>query len=147
MTSLRTLLLGVGASLALSMSAQTPHGFMAVKEGHWTDGAKILYHGRTYRPAGAKNLCATCWEARDHFERARRVRIRSFLIANLGVFEVALGATQFEDVRALGVFHGVVGGALMSWAAEREAKVRREVRAGVEAFNRCQFLPSADGTP
>ena len=92
-------------------------------------------------------MCATCWEARDHFERARRVRIRSFLIANLGVFEVALGATQFEDVRTLGVFHGVVGGALMSWAAEREAKVRREVRAGVEAFNRCQFLPSADGTP
>ena len=111
------------------MSAQTPHGFMAVKEGHWTDGAKILYHGRTYRPAGAKDLCATCWEARDHFERARRIRTRSFLIANLGVF------------------HGVVGGALMSWAAEREAKVRREVRAGVEAFNRCQFLPSADGTP
>ena len=129
------------------MSAQTPHGFMAVKEGHGTDGAKILYHGRTYRRAGAKNLCATCWEARDHFERARRIRTRSFLIANLGVFEVALGATQFEDVRALGVFHGVVGGALMSWAAEREAKVRREVRAGVEAFNRCQFLPSADGTP
>ena len=25
------------------------------------------------------------------------------------------------------------------WAAEREAKVRREVRAGVEAYNRCQF--------
>ena len=63
------------------MSAQTPHGFMAVKEGHWTDGAKILYHGRTYRPAGAKDLCGTCWEARDHFERARRLRIRSFLIA------------------------------------------------------------------
>ncbi len=41
--------------------------------------------------------------ARDHFERARRMRIRSFLIANLGVFEVSIGATQFEDVRALGV--------------------------------------------
>ena len=32
----------------------------------------------------------------------------------------------------------------MSWAAEREAKVRREVRAGVEAFNRCQFLPPSE---
>lgn len=117
---------------------------MAGKEGHWTDGAKILYHGRTYRPAGAKDLCATCWETRDHFERARRLRIRSFFIANLGIFEVSIGATQFDDVRALGVFHALVGGALMSWAAEREAKVRREVRAGVEAFNGCQFLPSAD---
>ena len=87
------------------------------------------------------------WEARDHFERARRMRIRSFLIANLGVFEVSIGATQFDDVRALGVFHALVGGALMSWAAEGEAKVRREVRAGVEAFNRCQFLPSPDGNP
>ena len=101
------------------MSAQTPHGFMAVKEGRWTDGAKILYHGRTYRPAGAKDLCGTCWEARDHFERARRMRIRSFLIANLGVFEVSIGATQFEDVRALGVFHALVGGALMSWGRTR----------------------------
>lgn len=129
------------------MSAQMPHGFMAVKEGHWTDGAKILHHGRTHRPAAAKNLCGTCWEARDHFERARRMRIRSFFIANLGVFEVSIGATQFDDVRALGVFHALVGGALMSWAAERESKVRREVRAGVEAFNRCQFLPSPDGNP
>ena len=120
---------------------------MAVKEGYWTDGAKILYHGRTYRPAGAKDLCGTCWEARDHFERARRMRIRSFFIANLGIFEVSIAATQFDDVRTLGVFHALVGGALVSWAAEREAKVRRDVRAGVEAFNRCQFLSSPDATP
>ena len=72
------------------------------------------------------------------------MRIRSFFIANLGIFEVSVGATQFDETRALGVFHALVGGALMSWAAEREAKVRREVNAGVEAFNRCQFLPVSE---
>ena len=69
---------------------------MAVKEGRWTDGAKILYQGRTYRPAGAKDLCGTCWEARDHFERARRMRIRSFLIANLGV---GVGAKPVKGIQ------------------------------------------------
>ena len=33
----------------------------------------------------------------------------------------------------------MVGGMFMTWSAEREFKVRREVRAGVEAYNRCQF--------
>ena len=114
-------------------------GRMEVKEGLFTDGAKITYEGRTYRPAGAAALCQSCWEARDHFLRAKRLRVRSFLLANLGIFEVSVGATQFDDVRGVAAAHAMVGGIFMTWAAEREAKVRREVRAGVEAYNRCQF--------
>ena len=114
-------------------------GRMAVKEGFFSDGAKITYEGRTYRPAGAAGLCQSCWEARDHFLRAKRLRVRSFLLANLGIFEVSVGATQFDDVRVVGTAHALVGGIFMAWAAEREAKVRREVREGVDAFNRCQF--------
>lgn len=114
-------------------------GRMEVKEGLFTDGAKVIFEGRTYRPAGASGLCQSCWEARDHFLRAKRLRVRSFLLANLGIFEVSVGATQFDDVRMVGAAHALVGGVFMTWAAEREAKVRREVRAGVEAYNRCQF--------
>lgn len=114
-------------------------GRMAVKEGLFTDGAKITFEGRNYRPAGAAALCQSCWEARDHFLRAKRLRIRSFVLANLGIFEVTVGATQFDNVRVVGTAHALVGGIFMAWAAEREAKVRREVRDGVDAFNRCQF--------
>ena len=114
-------------------------GRMAVKEGLFTDGAKITYDGRTYRPAGAAGLCQSCWEARDHFLRAKRMRVRSFVLANLGIFEVSVGATQFDDVRVVGTAHALVGGIFMTWAAERETQVRREVRAGVDAYNRCQF--------
>ena len=114
-------------------------GRMEVKEGLFTDGAKIIYEGRIYRPAGAAALCQSCWEARDHFLRAKRMRVKSFLLANLGIFEVSMGATQFDNVRGVAAAHAMVGGVFMTWAAEREAKVRREVRAGVEAYNRCQF--------
>ena len=79
------------------------------------------------------------WEARDHFLHAKRLRVRSFLLANLGIFEVSLGAVRFEDVRVVGTAHALAGGVFMTWAAERESKVRREVRAGVDAYNRCQF--------
>ena len=114
-------------------------GRMAVKEGLFTNGAKIMYEGRTYRPVGAAALCHSCWEARDHFLRAKRLRFRSFLLANLGIVEVSVGAAQFDEVRGVGAAHAMVGGMFMTWSAEREFKVRREVRAGVEAYNRCQF--------
>ena len=40
---------------------------------------------------------------------------------------------------AAGTAHAAVGGVFMTWAAEREAKVRREVAAAVEAYNRCKL--------
>ena len=128
----------VSATSAFGQTVPIP-GRMAVKEGLFTDGAKITYEGRTYRPARAAAVCQSCWEARDHFLRAKRLRVRSFLLANLGIFEVSVGATHFDDVRGVAAAHAMVGGIFMTWAAEREAKVRREVRAGVEAYNRCQF--------
>jgi hypothetical protein len=130
--------MSVSATSACGQAATIP-GRMEVKEGLFTDGAKIMYEGRTYRPAGAAALCQSCSEARDHFLRAKRLRVRSFLLANLGIFEVSVGATQFDDVRVVGTAHALVGGIFMTWAAAREAKVRREVRAGVDAYNRCQF--------
>jgi hypothetical protein len=134
------LLVAVAMSVtsACGQAASIP-GRMEVKEGLFTDGAKITYEGRTYRPAGAAALCQSCWEARDHFLRAKRLRVRSFVLANLGIFEVSVGATQFDEVRVVGTAHALVGGIFMTWAAAREAKVRREVRAGIEAYNRCQF--------
>ena len=130
--------MSVSAKCASGQTVPIP-GRMVVKEGLFTDGAKVTYEGRTYRPARAAVLCQSCWEARDHFLLAKRLRVRSFLLANLGIFEISVGATQFDDVRVVGTTHALVGGVFMAWATEREAKVRREVRAGVEAYNRCQF--------
>ena len=130
--------MSVSARSACGQAVSIP-GRMEVKDGLFTDGAKIIHEGRTYRPTRAAALCQSCWEARDHFLRAKRLRVRSFLLANLGIFEVSVGATQFDDVRVVGTAHALVGGIFMTWAAEREAKVRREVRAGVDAYNRCQF--------
>ena len=130
--------MSVSVTSACGQAVPIP-GRMEVKEGLFTDGAKIICEGRTYRPAEAAALCQSCWEARDHFLRAKRMRVKSFLLANLGIFEVSMGATQFDNVRGVAAAHAMVGGVFMTWAAEREAKVRREVRAGVEAYNRCQF--------
>ena len=112
---------------------------MSVKKGWFTDGSKVILDGHTYRPSRAADLCDACWEARDHFEYARRLRVRSFILANLGVAESVVGAFRLEDARAVGTAHAAVGGVFMTWAAEREAKVRREVAAAVEAYNRCKL--------
>lgn len=112
---------------------------MSVKKGWFTDGAKVVLDGQTYRPSRAAVLCEECWEARDHFEHARRLRVRSFILANLGLAESLVGALSFEDARAVGTAHAALGGVFMTWAAERESKVRREVAAAVEAYNRCKL--------
>jgi len=112
---------------------------MSVKKGWFTDGSKVVLDGQTYRPSRAADVCDACWEARDHFEHARRLRIRSFILANLGLAESVVGALRIEDSRAVGTAHAAVGGMFMTWAAEREAKVRREVAAAVAAYNRCKL--------
>lgn len=125
--------------LSLCGTAQNLPGYMLVKEGWFTDGAKVVLDGQTYRPSRAADLCEECWEARDHFEQARRLRVRSFVLANLGLAETVVGALRLEDDRAVGTAHAAVGGVFMTWAAERESKVRREVAAAVEAYNRCKL--------
>ena len=112
---------------------------MSVKKGWFTDGSKVILDGQTYRPSRAADLCDACWEARDHFEHARRLRVRSFILANLGLAESVVGGLRLEDGRAVGTAHAAVGGVFMTGAAEREAKVRREVAAAVEAYNRCKL--------
>ena len=94
---------------------------------------------RPTAPSRAADLCEECWEARDHFDHARRLRVRSFILANLGLAESVVGALRLEDARAVGTAHAAVGGVFMTWAAERESKVRREVAAAVEAYNRCKL--------
>ena len=129
------------ASIFLSFcaTAQNLPGYMSVKEGWFTDGAKVILDGKTYRPSRAADLCEECWEARDHFDHARRLRVRSFILANLGLAETVVGALRLEDARVVGTAHAAVGGVFMTWAAERESKVRREVAAAVEAYNRCKL--------
>lgn len=125
--------------LSLCATAQNLPGYMSVKESWFTDGAKVILDGKTYRPSRAADLCEECWEARDHFEHARRLRVRSFILANLGLAETVVGALRLEDARTVGTAHAAVGGLFMTWAAERESKVRREVAAAVEAYNRCKL--------
>ena len=125
--------------LSLCATAQNLPGYMSVKEGWFSDGAKVVLDGQTYRPSRAADLCEECWEARDHFDHARRLRVRSFILANLGLAETVVGALRLEDARAVGTAHAAVGGVFMTWAAERESKVRREVAAAVEAYNRCKL--------
>ena len=67
-----------------SAQQQLP-GYMCVKKGWFTDGSKVVLDGQTYRPARAADLCDACWEARDRFEHARRLLVRSFILANLGL--------------------------------------------------------------
>ena len=129
----------VSIFLSLCATAQNLPGYMSVKEGWFTDGAKVVLDGQTYRPYRAADLCEECWEARDHFDHARRLRVRSFILANLGLAETVVGALRLEDARAVGTAHAAVGGVFMTWAAERESKVRREVAAAVEAYNRCKL--------
>lgn len=125
--------------LSLGGAAQNLPGYMSVKKGWFADGAKVVLDGQTYRPSRAADLCEECWEARDHFEQARRLRVRSFVLANLGLGQSVVGALRLEDARAVGTAHAAVGGVFMTWAAERESKVRREVVAAVEAYNRCKL--------
>jgi len=124
---------------ALCSAQQHLPGYMSVKKGWFADGSKVVLDGQTYRPSRAAGLCEECWEARDHFEQARRLRVRSFVLANLGLAETVVGALRLEDARAAGTAHAAVGGVFMTWAAERESKVRREVAAAVEAYNRCKL--------
>ena len=121
-------------------SGQGVRGSMAVKKGLFANGAKVVVEGVTMRPARAERHCESCWEAQDHFAKAKRLRVWSLVIANLGVAESIVGALRIEDARAAGTAHAVMGGVFMTWAAERDVAVRREVRQGVDAYNRCRFL-------
>ena len=114
-------------------------GYMSVKKGWFKDGAKVVLDGQTYRPSRAVDLCDACWEARDRFENARRLRVRSLILVNLGLAEFVVGALRLEDARVRGTAHAAVGGVFMTWVAERETKLRREVAAAVAAYNRCKL--------
>ena len=113
---------------------------MTVKKGLFANGAKVVVDGVTMRPGRAARHCESCWEAQGHFTKAKRLRVWSLVIANLGVAESIVGALRIEDARAVGTAHAVMGGVFMTWAAEKEVAVRREVRQGVDAYNSCRFL-------
>ena len=120
--------------------SQQLEGSMAVKGGFFSNGTKVVMNGRVYRPSGAAQLCHQCSDARDHFRRAKRLRIGSLILSSLGISESLVSALNIEDDRAFGIAHGAVGGAMLTWAAERGLKVQHEVKSGVDAYNRCQFL-------
>ena len=131
----------LGAWTLLSVaSGQTIPGSMVVKQGLFANGAKIVVDGMTMRPARAARYCGMCSEAEGHFARAKRMRTWSLVMANFGLAESIVGALRFEDARAAGTAHALVGGVLVTWAAERDQTVRRAVRQGVESYNRCRFL-------
>ena len=133
------LFLGAWALWGIALGQGVP-GSMTVKKGLFANGAKVVVDGVTMRPGRAARHCESCWEAQGHFAKAKRLRVWSLVIANLGVAESIVGALRIEDARAAGTAHAVMGGVFMTWAAERDVAVRREVRLGVDAYNRCRFL-------
>jgi hypothetical protein len=133
------LFLGAWAFWGMALGQGVP-GSMTVKKGLFANGAKVVVDGVTMRPGRAARHCESCWEAQGHFAKAKRLRVWSLVIANLGVAESIVGALRIEDARAVGTAHAVMGGVFMTWAAEKEVAVRREVRQGVDAYNRCRFL-------
>ena len=118
----------------------SPAGVMTVKQGVWESGIRVELDGYAYRPAAAALLCGACPQARDHFLAAKRMRVWSFGLANLGIVQSIRGAVQLENEHALGAFNAAVGGLWMTLGAARDRDARREVKSAVEAFNRCQFF-------
>lgn len=117
-----------------------PAGVMTVKQGVWESGIRVKLDGYVYRPAAAARLCSECPQARDHFLAAKRKRVWSFGLANLGIAQSITGAVQLENVHTFGAFNAAVGGIWITLGAERDRAARREVKSAVEAYNRCQFF-------
>lgn len=118
----------------------SPAGVMTVKQGMWESGIRVELDGYVYRPTAAARLCNACPQARDHFLAAKRKRVWSFGLANLGIAQSVTGAVQLENEHAVGAFNAAVGGFWMTLGAARDRAARREVKSAVEAYNRCQFF-------
>ena len=118
----------------------SPSGVMTVKQGVWESGIRVELDGYVYRPTAAARLCSACPQARDHFLAAKRKRVWSFGLANLGIVQSVTGAVQLENEHAVGAFNAAVGGFWMTLGAARDRAARREVQSAVEAYNRCQFF-------
>lgn len=118
----------------------SPAGVMTVQHGVWKRGIRVVLDGCVYGPAAAARLCSACPQARDHFLSARRKRIWSLGLANIGVVQSVTGAVQLENEHAVGAFNAAVGGFWMTLGAARDRAARREVKSAVEAYNRCQFF-------
>ena len=118
----------------------SPAGVMAVQQGVWKRGIRVILNGHVYGPAAAARLCSACPQARDHFLAARRKRIWSGGLANIGIVQSVTGAVQLENEHTVGAFNAAVGGFWMTLGAARDRAARHEVKSAVEAYNRCQFL-------
>ncbi len=106
----------------------SPAGVMTVKQGVWESGIRVELDGYVYRPTTAARLCSACPQARDHFLSAKRKRVWSFGLANLGIVQSITGAVQLENEHAVGAFNAAVGGLWMTLGATRERAARREGR-------------------
>ena len=120
----------------------SPAGVMTVKQDEWVwkSGIRVELDGYVYRPAAAARFCSACPQARDHFLSAKRNRVWSFGLANLGIVQSVIGAVQLENEDAVGAFNAAVGGFWMALGVARDRDARREVKSAVEAYNRCQFF-------
>ena len=113
---------------------------MTVKQGVWESGIRVELDGYVYRPTAAARLCSACPQARHHFLAAKRKRVWSFGLANLGIVQSITGAVQLENEHAIGAFNAAVGGLWMTLGAARDRAARREVKSAVEAYNRCRIF-------
>jgi len=121
-------------------NAQHVPGSMFLKEGLFSSGYKVVVDDTEYGPSGAIKLCRGCSEARSHFQRARRLRRISFALTNVGLGESILGALRIEAASTSGILHASIGGLWLTIAAQNDMKARKQVKLGVDAYNRCHFL-------
>lgn len=134
-----SLMLGLFALSTIGI-AQRVAGSMSLKEGLFASGFKVIVDGSEYGPSAAIKLCDDCSEARSHFLRARRLRRISFALANVGIGESTLGALTIENASIAGTLHASIGGLWLTIATQKEIRARKEVKLGVDAYNRCHFL-------
>ena len=113
------------------------HGMLMKSRGNY----KVEYMGETCRPGrAAVQFCFDCPDAREHFEKAKKLRIWNVVWSQVSVGEMALGTIQWDENATRAALNSAFGGWLLSCVGRRERRIQAEIREGIDDFNRCQYL-------
>jgi hypothetical protein len=123
--------------LMVSWNLFAQHGMLMKARGNY----KVEYMGETCRPGrAAVQFCFDCPDAREHFEKAKKLRIWNVVWSQVSVGEVALGTIQWDENAPSAALNSAFGGWLLSYVGRRERRIQAEIREGIDDFNRCQYL-------
>ena len=113
------------------------HGMLMKAQGNY----KVEYMGETCRPGrAAVQFCFDCPDAREHFEKAKKLRIWNVVWSQVSLGEGVLGMTQWDENATRAALNSAFGGWLWSYVERRERLIQAEIREGIDDFNRCQYL-------